>query len=165
MKRCLAFAVLLGVVVVLAATSASAGGKKTHVGGNSSQILNLVTSVVPNDNSGGHTFQSDYSGPTFSVPEKYSFVVTDISVLPQGSFAPTENYLVVINIDNGGSRLFIAQFTGGGGFYQSLTTGLVMPAGTTPTARNTISSSNSVSVQLRGYYVKGEGHPSNTSPF
>ena len=165
MKRCFVFAVLLGALVLLVTMSASAGGKKTHVGGSSSQILNLVTSVLPNDNSGGHTFQNDYSGPSFSVPEKYSFVVTDISVLPEGSFAPTDNYLVVINIDNAGSRLFIARFTGGGGFYQSLTTGLVMPSGTTPTARNTTSSSNTVSVQLRGYYVKGDGIPSNTSPF
>lgn len=165
MKRWFRFAVLLGVLVLLVSTSASAGGKKTHLGGTSDQILNLVTSVLPNDNSGGHTFRYDYSGPSFSVPEKYSFVVTDISVTPEGSFAPTENYLVVINIDNGGSRLFVARFTGGGGFYHSLTTGLVMPSGTTPTARNTTSSTSGVSVQLRGYYLKGDGLPSNTSAF
>lgn len=159
MKRWFLFAVLLGAVVLLVSASASAGGKKTHLGGSSDQILNLVTQGMPNDNSGGHMFQYDDTGPSFSVPENYSFVVTDISVTPQGSFAPTENFLVVIQLDEIGYRTFVARFTGGGGFYHSFSAGLVIPSGSAPTARNTTSSTSAVTVEMRGYYVKGDGLP------
>jgi hypothetical protein len=143
-------------ILVLFGSSEALAGSKTHVGVKSSEIVSLTTGTVPNDNSGGHGFFYDStSGGPFVVPEKSSFVVTDIQILP-GSFPSSGNYLVVIAFGNQQSRTFDAAFTGNS-FYQSLTTGFVIPGGTTPIARNTTSSTDSVSVKIQGYVVKGSG--------
>lgn len=144
-------------ILVLFGSSEALAGSKTHVGVKSDGIVSLVTSgAVPNDNSGGHQFFYDSTlGDPFVVPEKASFVVTDIQILP-GSFPSSGTYFVVIDFSSGGSRSFEAAFTGNT-FYQSLTTGFVIPGGTTPSVRNTTFSTDSVSVSIQGYVVKGSG--------
>jgi len=166
-KRRLAATVWLAFgLAALGAGEATAGpGKKTHLGVKTDQIVSLTTGVLPNDNSGGHEFGYDStSGPfPFAVPEKYSFVVTDVQVLPNTPPVPGD-FLVVINIGAQGSRTFDVAFSGVA-FYQSLTTGFVVPGGTTPTARNTTFSTAEVSVKLQGYYVKGSGLPEREPAF
>jgi hypothetical protein len=151
-------------LATLAATSAAAGGKKTHVGVPPRQILNLESDSLPNDNSGGHTLNYDSSGEVFVVPQGFSFVATDVAIqVGTANPAPTDAYGVVMNFDNGGSRTYIARFFGEG-FYQHFATGYVMPPGTTPTARNGPESANTVTVQIQGYLVKAAGLAAN-EPF
>ena len=147
--------------LVLTVTSASAGGGKTHVAVPVGQILNLVSEVAPNDNSGGHGFMFDNLGPPFTVPNGFSFVATDMQIHTVTGVAPTDHFLVVIEI-GGGSRFFDADYFGAA-FYHSFQTGFVVPSGTTPTVRNSTGTAP-VSVQLQGYLVKGSGLPVN-APF
>ncbi len=157
----------LTLTIILLLPTLAHAGKKTHLLVPIGDIINIETNVVPNDNSGGHEFRYDGGGgPVFSTPAGWSFVVTDVSAYPNtSSFASSNQYWVFINIDGGGSRTFSARWTGGGGFYQSLTTGMVMPPGTTPTARATTFSSDGVVVQIRGYFIKGNGLETRTSRF
>lgn len=156
MKR-LSIPFCVAILVIFGASEALAGAK-THVGVKSNEIVSLTTSVaIPNDNSDGYGFYYDSTigGPPFVVPEKSSFVVTDIQIRT-GSFPASGTYLVVIAFGNLQRRTFVAAFTGHS-FYQSLTTGFVIPGGATPIARNTATSTGSVSVHIQGYIVKGDG--------
>lgn len=146
---CLALAAAL-----LAPAAALAAAKKTHLGVPSKQVVNLSTSQVPNDNSGGSLFRYDREGDPFAVPPGYSFVVTDVLVHPANPANTTDVYLVVLNF---GSRLFEAKFIGSELRHYQFAGGMVINAGAVPDARNTTSSSAPVDVQLLGYFVKGEG--------
>jgi hypothetical protein len=150
-------------LLALAGASASAGGKKTHLGVPVGQILNLSTQDVPNDNTGGHTFSYDYNGPPFVVPQGYSFVTTDIQIIPAiAGFSPTDEYLTVIYFDAVAGRFLPAAFLGAH-YNQSFEAGFVMSAGTSPTVSNTSVSANPVVVQLQGYLVKGTALPPKTA--
>jgi hypothetical protein len=155
-----------GVLLATGLALAAPPSKLTHLGVPPNQVVNAVTAVVPNNNTGGHVFRHDISGPNFTVPEKMVFVVTDIFIRPEPvAGAASDVFLVVVNLGPTGSRIFTAQFTGVGQFYQSLGGGMVIPGGTTPTARNTTTSPRGVVVQMLGYLVDGEAIPENTSPF
>jgi hypothetical protein len=159
----LARRVLLAISVLLLSVTSAAAAGKSHVTAPPNQILNL-RAFAPNDNSGGHSFTYDQSGPEFTVPNGFVFVVTDVRILPNlGTFSAASSYLVVINFDDGGSRTLIASFLGAG-YDRSFTTGFVIPSGTTPTARNTTFSFEDVAVYLQGYLTKGSALPANT-PF
>jgi hypothetical protein len=149
-------------LLLLPAASASAGGKKTHLGVPLGQILNLSTQVVPNDNTGGHTFGYDYNGPTFVVPQGYSFVVTDIEVVPAvAGFNPSDEYRTDIYFDPAG-RFLTAAFLGAS-YNHSFASGFVIASGATPTVSNSAVSAYPVVVQLQGYLTKGSGLPPKTA--
>ena len=157
--RNLIFAISL---LALTVTSASAGGQ-THVTALAGRILNL-RAFPHNDNSGGHMFSFDQSGPVFTVPASFVFVVTDVRILPDvGTFLPNFSYLVVINFDEVGSRTLDVGFLGAG-YDRSFTTGFVIPSGATPTLRNTAFSFAGVEASLQGYLTKGSALPAN-APF
>jgi hypothetical protein len=147
--------------LVLTVTSASAGGGKTHVAVPVGQILSLVSEVAPNDNSGGHGFNFDNSGPPFVVPKGFSFVATDMQIHPASGVAATDHFVVFVNFDTSGSRFFDADYFGSI-FYHTFQTGFVVPSETTPTVRTSTGTAGVV-VQLQGYLVKGSGLPSNTA--
>jgi hypothetical protein len=159
-------------LLLSAGLTQAAPGKPTHLGVPPDRVVNVVTAVLPNNNVGGHLFSydSDNGGPTFAVPAKMVFVVTDILIRPQpipfpGTAAASDLYLVVVNLGPQGSRIFTAQFTGLGHFAQSFSGGFVIQGGTQPTARNTTFSAHGVVVQMLGYFLDGEAIPELTSPF
>jgi hypothetical protein len=152
------------VLTVLLLPASADAGKKTHLGVPIGDLVSLETLVVPNDNSSGHQFFYDRTGPAFSVPDKWSLVVTDIAIQQNsGTFSSSDLHLVVINF--GLNRSMFLRWTGGGGFYRSMTTGIVIPPGSTPTVRNTDYSTYGVIVQIEGYLVKGEGLPDGAPRF
>jgi hypothetical protein len=148
--------------VALAPDAARAGGKKTHLGVPANQIVNLQTQNIPNDNAGGALFRYDREGDEFFVPAGYSFVVTDIFILPSNLPNTTDAYLVVVNL---GGRLFQAQFIGAQTQHYDLGGGMVIKSGSVPEARNTTFSSYACEVKLLGYFVKGEGLPGGEALF
>jgi hypothetical protein len=126
------------------------------------RILHLSV-FAPTDNS-PHNLHFDESGPDFTVPDGFVFIVTDVQILPEvGTFSPNSSYLVVINVDPVGSRTLTAGFLGAG-YERAFTTGFVIPSGTTPSARNTAFSFTAVEVSLEGYLTKGTALPAN-APF
>jgi hypothetical protein len=145
-------------LLVLTATSASAGGK-THVAVPVGQILNLVSEVAPNDNSGGHGFSFDNSGPPFLVPKGFAFVATDVQIRAVSAVAPTDHFVVFVNFDTSSSRFFQADYSGSI-FYHTFQTGFVSAAETTPTVRTSTGTAGVV-VHLQGYLVKGAALPGN----
>lgn len=167
---------IAAVIVAFVANRGSARGDSTpdtHLAVPSNQLVHLVIASIPNDNSSGHFFRFDYSGPAFrAVPRGMSFVVTDVFVTPQPQsleelleLDATDRYTVVINIGSLGSRFIVANFVGASQVHLRLGGGIVAPAGATVSARNTTSSKHAVQVQLLGYLIKGAGLPENTAPF
>lgn len=159
-RRSMRFAIaLISLALLLGATGAGKAGKKTHLGTDALALVNLQTFNIPNDNSGGHQFYYDRDiGAPFTVPEKLSFVVTDV-IVHLSSFDANNFYLVVVNFDNQGYRTFSPSFSGQALQHYSFETGFVVPAGHTPTARNTGLSNGAIEVQLLGYFIKSSGPP------
>jgi hypothetical protein len=128
----------------------------THLNVNSGQIVNLSTQCLTNDNTGGHTFTYDRQSNPFTVPKGFSFIITDIIIMPcQHLPNETDRFLVVVTI--GGGRLFSAGYLGAITKHYHLTSGLVVPEETSLEGRNTTFSSDLVDVQLLGYFVRGSG--------
>jgi len=156
--------VLALIASVLIGAKFGKSGKKTHLGVPPSQIVNLHTQTLLNDNSGGNTFFYDRMGSSeFIVPPKYSFVVTDVILAPN-DLSETDDYLVVVNIGPNGSRTFAVRSVNQRELHFAFTGGMVMPSGHTPTARNTTFSTNSCEIQLLGYFVKGKALDEGESP-
>lgn len=156
--------VTLLVTLVAAVSPITKIGKRTHLDLPVGAIVNLTSDPVPPDNSSGHQFQYD-NGADFTVPPGYAFVVTDIFVRPESAtLATTDKYLIVVNIANGGSRTFTSLFSGITDRHYAFAGGMVMPGGTTPSARNAISS-RAVIVQMLGYFVDANALPENQSAF
>jgi len=152
------------VASVLLGAKFGKGGKKTHLGVPPSQVVNIHTMSVPNDNSGGHEFFYDRVGSApFLVPPKFSFVVTDIILEPE-DLTETDDYFVIVNIGPGGSRTFDIRSLNQQQRHTSFAGGMVMPGGHTPTARNTTFSAKSCNVQILGYFVKGKALDEGESP-
>ena len=154
---------LVALALLLAPVVAGAAGKpakKSHFASDVHALANLQTFQVPNDNSGGHAFYYDRQGsaPFGTVPEKLAFVVTDVFI-HVSSFNANNVYLVVVNFDTTGRRSFTASFEGLATQHYALSGGWVIPAGQTPTARNTTFSDGAIEVRLVGYFVKGPGPP------
>lgn len=143
------------VALLLVAAKKGKGGKPTHLGVPPSQVVSVSTFSVPNNNSGGHTFFYDRNGAApFAVPEGFSFVVTDLFIIP-ADLDPTNIYAVVVGLDNGEQRNHFQMALNPQGLHVALSGGLVIASGT-PTARNTTFSSTACDVKLLGYFVKGE---------
>jgi hypothetical protein len=152
------------VASVLIGAKIGKGGKKTHLGVPPSQIVNLHTQTMLNDNSGGNVFYYNRLGSSqFIVPPKYSFVVTDV-ILEPNDLTETDDYLVVVSIGPMGSRTFQFQTLNQRQLHFAFTGGMVMPSGHTPSARNTTFSTNSCEIQLLGYFVRGKALDEGESP-
>jgi hypothetical protein len=141
--------ILLSVALGLLATGAAAGGK-SHLGAPPDQMINLIV-LAPNDNTQNELLY-DTSGPVFTVPDRMVFVMTDVRVTPESPTSlATDNYLVLVGVTG---RTHFARFFGAG-YDESLTAGLVFPAGSTLAAINTSASAGSVIVSVQGYLTKG----------
>lgn len=155
----------LFIALALIATTTAIGGPKkiksgkTHVGVPVHQIVHLETFNVDNDNSGGDIFYYDRQvNAPFSVPEGFSFIVTDLFVDPATvGVDDSKYYLTVVNLTAQGIRTYTAAFGGTDTHHVRFTGGMVIPGGTEPTARNTTSSATDVGVRMIGYFVKGNG--------
>jgi hypothetical protein len=126
--------------------------------------------TIANDNSGGHEFYYDRQYPhVFSVPEGWSFVVTDIIVYAspvQGSIPDPNRYiLAVVNFTNNGARHFVASFLNDNTRHYPLSGGYVIPSGHTPSFRNTTLSTSYAEANLLGYFVEGNGLNSGEPAF
>ncbi len=156
---------IIGAVLLVTAASA-AKQEDTHLGVQLGRVAALHTFNIPNDNSGGHLFYYDrqVAAPFAAVPDGYAFVVTDIIIELQTFGTLSGEYLVIVNFDDIGRRIFAARFLGeSGSQHYALSGGFVIEAGHQPTARNTAFSTDDVEVQLLGYFVKGDGMGVGTS--
>jgi len=164
--RSTALALLLAALVLPQPVAAgSSGSKKTHLGVAPNRVVNLRTYTIPNDNSGGALFYYDREiQRPFSVPEGYSFVVTDVFILPDvGTLAANQQMFVYLSL--GAGRDFGAHYASAEIRHFALAGGLVIPGGTTPTARNITDSTHACDVQMLGYFVKGAALAGGESPF
>jgi hypothetical protein len=135
---------------------AGAAGKKIHIGAKLGEILNLETDFVPNDGTTAVPFTFDGNGPNFTVPDGFSFVVTDVNFVGFGGGAFGDVYSVNVRLSQDGDRNLPARFLGAA-HARSFTTGYVVPPGVTPTVLNNPASIGGVLVQMQGYLVKGTG--------
>ncbi len=160
-----------GTVVLIAALAAAAllgakfgkGGKKTHLGVRPSEIVSLESFTLPTDNTPYPLYYDGIGISPFSVPQGYSFVVTDLFIQPN-DFTATDDYFVVLNVGPGGSRRFMAETADLKQLHFALAGGLVMPSGHAPTVRNTSASSDYCVIQILGYFVKGEALGEGEAP-
>jgi hypothetical protein len=164
----LARTTVFGLLLCLGVASAAWGedhrdqlSSLTHLNGNSSQIVNLTTAnCIPFDSS--VTFFYDNLVPPEAafaiVPQGFSFVITDIIITPCSDLPnQTDQFVVRIGIARAG-RSFTAKYLGAITQSYHLTSGLVVPEGADLLARVTsVNSSDSVIVQLLGYFVRGSG--------
>jgi hypothetical protein len=148
-----------------AAGSGSYGSKRTHLAVAPNRVVNLRTYGIPNDNTGGHQFYYDrYDTSPFSVPEGYSFVVTDLFILPDvGTLTTSQQMFVAVSFGSG--RNFYAHYLSAEIRHFALAGGFVIAGGATPTARNITDSTHSCDVQMLGYFVKAEALADGESPF
>lgn len=141
----------------------------THLNVNQRKIVHLVTRPIPADNTGGHPFFYDETTTAFSVPKGWSFVVTDIFVWAsplQGPIPDPHRFIfAVVNFDNGGDRIFEAEVLTDVTGHFPLSGAYVVPAGHTPTFRNTTFSTSHAKARLLGYVVEGDGLKPGESPF
>jgi hypothetical protein len=156
-------AVVLAALVLVGA-SVGKGGKKTHFGVPPSQVVNISTFSVPNNNAGGAPFFYDRnSNSPFTVPEGFAFVVTDIFIEP-ADLSPANDYLVVVGLDDGESRSMSIFALEPQDRHVAFSGAMIMSSGA-PTARNTTSSTTACDVRILGYFVKGEGLDGGESLF
>jgi hypothetical protein len=152
-------------LTLLAAPAFAAGGKKlTHLGVPPRQVVMMQTLNLPNDNS-SHPFlydRLDFDVDQVTVPAGWSLVVTDLFVEPAPSNDPNFFTLAIFTAANG--RTVKLEFKGTETKHVSLGSGLIVPSGVTPTARN-ISSTSTIEIQLMGYFVRAEGLQLGKSPF
>lgn len=153
---------LLALVGLSTVAAVKIKSKKTHMGVVTEQVVYLSTFNIDNDNSGGSEFYYDRQypadGSSFTVPEGYSFVVTDIFIEPSGiNVNPSAFYLASVSLNDNGARAFSARFSGTDKHHYALSGGLVIPSGATPTGRNSSFSSGDIEVELIGYFVEGKG--------
>jgi hypothetical protein len=153
-------------LVTFTAVSASAAGKKTHLGVPPNQIVNLSTFELPPDGTAGTFFFDRVSLGTdgVTVPEGFSFVVTDVLVHPADFNDPSAVYLAVLSASADG-RSITFQLAGTALHHFALAGAFVIASGATPQVRNTSSSTGPLEVQLLGYFVKAEALRRGDSPF
>jgi hypothetical protein len=150
--------------LLLVGASVGKGGKKTHLGVPPSQVVNISTFSVPNNNAGGAPFFYDRnSNSPFTVPEGFSLVVTDIFIEP-ADLSAANDYLVVIGLDGGESRTMSIFALEPQDRHVAFSGAMIMSSGA-PTARNTSSSTTACDVRILGYFVKGEGLDGGESLF
>jgi hypothetical protein len=133
----------------------------THLNVHQKKMVYLSSFTIRNDNTGGHLFYYDrqFDAP-FSVPKGWSFVVTDVTVAasPVAGPLPDPNryILAVVNFTNNGERTFQASLLTDNTMHTAFTGAYVIPAGHTPTFRNTTFSTSYAEAKLLGYFVPGD---------
>jgi hypothetical protein len=131
----------------------------THLNVRVRDLVNLVSFCIPNDNSLNNQFYYDRQQPApFSIPEGFSFVVTDIIVTPNcaGDVPFEASFFTLAQVEGPlAVRFFLAQFSGQDVRHFTFTGGIAYPAGAVPRPRNTMSSSGPVELQLLGYFIRG----------
>ena len=134
-------------------------GRITHLNVRVGDIVNLESFCIPNDNSLDNQFYYDRQiNAPFSIPEGFSFVVTDIIVYPdcRRGFPPDPSYFTLALVEEPiVDRKFTAQFSGKDVRNFSFTGGFAYPAGSVPRPRNTTFSGDSTQIQLLGYFIRG----------
>jgi hypothetical protein len=116
----------------------------------------LSTTCIPSDNiPRAFLYDRNELASPFTVPKGFSFVITDIIVVPDVDPNPTDRFLAVVTI--GVIRTFTAGFIGAVTQHYSLTGGLVVPEEVPLNARNVLPTSTCINVQLLGYFVRGPG--------
>jgi hypothetical protein len=156
---------LLALTLTLLAAPAFAAGKKpTHLGVPPRQVVMMQTLSLPSDNSARPFLYDrlDFDVDHVTVPDGWSLVVTDIFVEPVAVNDPDFFTFAVFSPANGRTLTF--KFKGSEPKHVSLASGLIVPSGTTPTGRN-VGSTDSIEIQLMGYYVRAEGLQLGKSPF
>lgn len=131
----------------------------THLGVSIDKLVNIFTMQLPKDNKPNPFYYDRQASAPFSIPDGFSFVITDVIVNPDiTSFSTAQFFMVVITIDGG--RTITVRCDGHTAHYP-LTGGLVVPGPNVPgigskgvDARNTTFSTGPVEVQLLGYFVK-----------
>jgi hypothetical protein len=131
----------------------------THLNVTVRDVVNIESFCLDPDNSLENKFYFDRNeSAPFSIPERSSFVVTDIIVFPDcvGEVAPDPNFVTLALVEGPSVvRTFQALFFGKETKHYSLTGGLAFPAGSVPRPRNTTFSSGLVQIQVLGYFVRG----------
>ena len=135
------------------------GLSQTHLNVRVRDLVNLVSFCISNDNRFDNQFYYDrqFQAP-FSIPEGFSFVVTDIIVTPNcAGGVPFEESFFTFALVEGphANRFFRAKFFGQDVRHFTFTGGIAYPAGAIPRPRNTDLSSGSVELQLLGYFISG----------
>jgi hypothetical protein len=158
-------ALLLILALTAAPAFAATGKKTTHLGVPPRQVVMIHTLNLPKDNSSFPFLYDrlDFNVGEVTVPEGWSLVVTDIFVHPNTFNDPNLYTLAVFTAANG--RTLTMEFKGSAPHHVSLGSGLVVPGGMTPTARNLPDSTGGVEMQLMGYFVKAPGLQLGESPF
>lgn len=129
----------------------------THLNVRVRDLINLESFCITNDNSSNNQFYYDRVSP-FSIPEGFSFVVTDIIVYPDcdKGFPPNPSFFTLALVEDPiVDRKFTAQFSGKDVKHFSFTGGFAYPAGSIPRPRNTTFSDGRVQIQLLGYFIRG----------
>jgi hypothetical protein len=159
-----AVVVVLLAALLLVGASVGKGGKKMHLGVPPSLVVNISTESVPNNNALANFFydRSTLAGP-FTVPEGFSFVVTDVFIEPADLNAAND-YAVVVGLNNNESRSLIIFALEPEQRHVAFSGAMIMSSGT-PTARNTNLSTTACNVRILGYFVKAEGLNGGESPF
>jgi hypothetical protein len=133
----------------------------THLNVRVGNLVHLMSLCMPNDNSLNNQFFYDrVESAPFSIPEGFSFVVTDVIVVPNcgGEVPVGQNFFTIAVVEGPLGRefrLFLARFSGQDGRHFPFTGGIAYPAGVVPRPRNTPSSSGNVEIQLLGYFIRG----------
>lgn len=129
----------------------------THLNVKVKNLVSLESFCIINDNNPQEFFYDREGNAPFSIPNGFSFVVTDIIVKPDCDrlrLDPDFPTLVVVESPQS-VRSFGAQFFGTETKHYALTGGIAYPAGSTPQLRNTTFSGGLVGVQLLGYFIEG----------
>jgi hypothetical protein len=117
--------------------------------------------IAPNNQVGNRFFYDRHAEAEFSVPDGWSFLVTDIIVYAspvQGPLPDPNRYiLAVIDFTNGGDRSFTAAVLTDATRHFPLTSAFVIPGGHAPAFRNTTFSTSHAEANLLGYFVQDDG--------
>lgn len=128
----------------------------THLGVPVHRLLSLESggARTPDDDARFYVDGAAAGGRAYAVPEGWSLVVTDISVL--GPLVVNDmNMPVTILFGEGGHRRFSTHVHVRESCHHRLGTGIVVPSGASPRVK---APADEISVQLLGYLVE---HPGN----
>jgi hypothetical protein len=134
----------------------------THLNVTSRQIVYLRTNCVHNtapENQNQRFFYDGGNVAFTTVPQGFSFVVTDIIIDASVCSTSLDRFFITVEFGRGGGlgRRFVAAFTGEIIHHYALAGGLVVSEGGTLTASNAVFSSGGAFVQVLGYFVRGPG--------
>jgi hypothetical protein len=159
-------ALIAALVVAPWLVAAAGSGKKTHLGVAPGQVVSVRTYQLLNDNQTGPFYPDRQGIVPFSVPEGFSFVVTDIFVhvasVPYS--AANEHWVQVYFVENA-TRSIDFRFEGDETRHYAIAGAYVIPGGAMPLGRNVDYSDTPAEIQLLGYFVKAPGLAPGALPF